>query len=319
MRTRRSQPSSNSVPSEDGREELREGHRGVLLHEIVRELVRSLSDTIVDATLGGANHALSLAQKLGARGTFIGFDADGEAIERARTALSGVKPQVQLVHANFRHMEKHLKGLAVASVDAFLFDLGWSAHQLESGRGFSFRSDEPLLMTYDSHPDALALTARTIVNEWGEESIADILFGWGEEKFSRRIARAIVARRKEKPIEIASDLAHIVEKAVPHYRMRGKIHPATKTFQALRIAVNDEMGALSEGLEAAKEFATSGARIATVTFHSIEDRLVKRTFQEWSREGWGTLAVKKPIKPSREEIKENPRARSAKLRIIRKT
>ena len=323
MRTRRSQSSGDPVSSSFGKAQSKsKTHTPVLLHEAVELLALKSNDVVLDATLGGAGHARAIAEKLGKKGVFIGFDLDSDAIPRAEHALQGMKPSAYLVHANFRHLADELRKLKVSSVTKVLFDLGWSAYQLNSGRGFSFLADEPLLMTYDK-PKAGQLTAERIVNEWGEESLADIIFGWGEERYSHRIAKAVVEHRVKQPFKTAKELAEVIKEAVPAFYRRGRpgrsgLHPATRTFQALRIAVNDELGALKEGLHAAWEMLTPEGRIAVITFHSIEDRLVKQTFAEWKKNGEGILLSKKPIGPTAEEVRENSRARSAKLRIIEK-
>lgn len=321
MRTRRSQSSSDPVPSsarhssfERRRPSL---HRSVLLHEALEALDVRTNETVVDATLGGAGHAKEIVRQLGPGGLFIGFDLDSDAVSRAKAALKGSVPRVMLINANFRNLANELKSRGITTIDKALFDLGWSSDQLEAGRGFSFLSDEPLMMTYAK--DGAALTAATIVNQWSAQSIADILHGWGEERYARRIARAIVAERLHNPFTSSVKLAQTVKAAVPRAYARGRIHPATKTFQALRIAVNDELGALAEGLKSAWEILSPCGRIAVITFHSIEDRLVKRQFLEWERNGEGRRANKKPIAASMNEVKENPRARSAKLRVIEKT
>lgn len=310
MRTRRPRSSSDPVPPE------REGHNAALLHESVDSLQIRSDDTVVDATLGGAGHARVISHLLGEKGTLIGFDADASAIARAESALTGARPHIVLIHANFRHMQSELAQRGVNSVDKVLFDLGWSSYQLSAGRGFSFLTNEPLLMSYASETGGL--TARTIVNDWSESSLADVIFGWGEERYARRIAARIVEARERAPIETAEQLAEIVKASVPIAYQRGKLHPATKTFQALRIAVNDELGALKDGLSAGWEMLNAGGRIAVITFHSIEDRIVKRTFLAWEKEGTGIRLTKKPIVPSREERVGNPRSRSAKLRTIEK-
>ena len=292
------------------------GHRSVLLHEALELLAIQADDAVVDATLGGAGHAQAIAGMLGLHGILIGIDADHDAIVRAQERLADALPTVHLVEANFRDISAQLAKLEISEVDKILFDLGWSSFQLDAGRGFSLKSDEPLLMTYSR--DAGALTAQTIVNEWAEESIADVIFGWGEERYSRRIAKCIVERRATKPFTTARELAEAIYAAVPPRYRFGRIHPATRTFQALRIAVNDELGALAEGLRGGWRHISKGGRIAIISFHSIEDRVVKQTFKQWEEAGEGKRITRKPIVPSAEENAENPRARSAKLRVIQK-
>jgi 16S rRNA (cytosine1402-N4)-methyltransferase len=273
----------------------------------------------VDATLGGAGHAQAISAVLGAGGCLVGFDLDHDAIERARTALAGAKCRTELVEANFRTMGSALVAREIPRIDKALFDLGWSSYQLGVGRGFSFQADEPLLMTYTKEPTEATLTAATIVNEWEEESIADVLYGWGEERYSRHIARAIAERRIEKPFATSRELAEVIKASVPSRYRFGRIHPATKSFQALRIAVNDELGSLKDGMEAAWAALNPGGRIAVITFHSIEDRIVKQQMVAWEKESGGRRITKKPLPASPAEILSNPRARSAKLRVIEKS
>lgn len=311
MRTRSITFSSNPVSSQ------KDTHHPVLLHEAIAGLAIEKDDVVVDATLGGAGHARVLANALGKEGILIGFDLDPDAIERAKSALANAIPTIHLVEANFRNLTLELAKLEITQIDKVLFDLGWSSFQLAVGRGFSLKSDEPLLMTFAKSP-AGGLTAEKIVNEWAEESLADIIYGWGEERYSRRIAKAIVERREERPFATARDLAEVIYDSVPLRYRKGRIHPATRTFQALRIAVNDELGALQAALAAAWSALSPGGRIAVITFHSIEDRLVKQTFKQWEESGEGTRITRKPIPASEEEIARNPRSRSAKLRIISK-
>ncbi|MDP3646248.1 MAG: 16S rRNA (cytosine(1402)-N(4))-methyltransferase RsmH [bacterium] len=288
-------------------------------------------DTVVDATLGGAGHAIAIAEKLSERGTLIGFDLDADAVARAKDSLASVLPKVHLIEGNFRDVGKKLDECGIPKISKVLFDLGWSSFQLGVGRGFSFLKDEPLQMTYAKNLGTSALTAARIVNEWDESSIADVLYGWGEERYARRIARKIVERRALKPFTTSRELAEMIKESVPAAYRHGRIHPATRTFQALRIAVNDELGALERGLQGAWEHLipggpastrdgepTRGGRIAVITFHSIEDRLVKQRFVQWEKEGTGRRITKKPVTPSDMELQENPRSRSAKLRIIQK-
>lgn len=294
-------------------------HRTVLLHEAVELLQIQSGDTLVDATLGGAGHTRAIAEKLGPTGAVYAFDADHEAIERAKKELqSDARPGragIHLIHANFREMREQLQGQGVTQIDGALFDLGWSGYQLAAGRGFSFLADESLSMAYDVDQ---ALNASVIVNSWEESSLVDVITGWGEERYAPRIAKAIVAARAQASIKTARELAEIVKAAVPASYRYGRIHPATKTFQALRIAVNDELGALVHGLKAAWDMLEVGGRIAVITFHSIEDRIVKRQFRDWEDTAAGKRVTKKPLTPSAEEITANPRSRSAKLRVIEK-
>jgi len=313
MRTRPIQSSSDPVPPEKNSTV----HRSVLLHEAIGLLEIQESDTVVDATLGGAGHAKEIASRLGPSGTFVGFDLDHDAILRAQLALANSKSKIELFEQNFREMGNALPARSVREIDKALFDLGWSSFQLEAGRGFSFNTNDPLLMTYASNPSSL-LTAAEIVNLWSEQSLADVIFGWGEERFARRIARALVERRAKRKFTTAKELAEAVFSAVPPAYRRGKIHPATKTFQALRIAVNDELGALKAGLEDAFMLLKPHGRIAVITFHSIEDRVVKQYFAGLEKEKLAKRVNKKPIVASEQELSENPRARSAKLRVIEK-
>ena len=200
-----------------------------------------------------------------------------------------------------------------------MLDLGLSSDQFEtSGRGFTFKNDEPLLMTFKKNPDQGDLTAYQIVNTWEEENIADVIYGYGEEKYSRRIAKAIVNYREKKAIEKTSELVEIISNSVPVFYKRGRIHPATRTFQALRIAVNDELNTLKRGLERGFARLASGGRIAVISFHSLEDRIVKNFNKEKEELEQARIITKKPIVPSEDEVRENPRSRSAKLRILEK-
>jgi 16S rRNA (cytosine1402-N4)-methyltransferase len=348
MRTRFVMSSGNSMSSSDGHRAraTKPGHKPVLLQEAVESLCIQSGDTVLDATLGGAGHARAITEMLGKEGIFVGFDLDEGAIERAEVALHDfIKPvglasdytqspvdgpTIYLVKANFRHLSYELAKLGIGKIDKAVFDLGWSGYQLDAGRGFSFLRDEPLSMSYEKTPQKTTLTAAQIVNEWAEESIADVIFGWGEERYSRKIARKIVETRKKFPIQTSLQLAEIIRSAVPPSYRNARIHPATRTFQALRIAVNDELGALKEGLDAAWRILEKGGRIAVISFHSIEDREVKRSFLRWEQEGEGKRITPKDIKlttgqarksfiiPSADEVARNPRARSAKMRVIEK-
>lgn len=248
----------------------------------------------------------------------IGLDRDNEAIKRAKETFSGFSTGKLILECeSFRNIDQSLKRNNIAGIDLILLDLGISSDELDnSGRGFTFQKDEPLLMTMGD-PEAYSFTARDIVNDWDEEVIADIIFGYGEERFARRIARAVIYYREKKKIETSKELAEIVKNSVPGFYRRGKTHPATKTFQALRIAVNEELDALKDGLVKGYASLNKGGRMAVISFHSLEDRIVKNFYKEQANKG-AIVITKKPIRPTDQEIAENPRSRSAKLRVIEK-
>lgn len=292
------------------------GHETVLLKEAVEALQILPSDVVVDATIGGAGHFKALMAGLGADGMLVGIDADDGAIARAKVASAGAPCPVHLVEDNFRNLSSILDDKGIESIDKSLFDLGWSGFHLTSGRGFSFRVSEPLHMTYGT--PVAGKTAADLINTASEEAIADMLYALGEERFARQIARRIAEVREAKPIETTDELVNVVLAATPGWYQNRRIHPATKTFQALRIAVNDELGALREGLSSAIERTREGGRVAVISFHSIEDRIVKQMLRDAAHEGKGTLVNKKPIVPTDAELVANPRARSAKLRVFEK-
>ncbi len=290
-------------------------HESVFLKEAVEGLNVVPGDIIVDATIGGAGHYGALLQKLEHEGLLIGIDADPEAVERGKEIAGtseGVRAEVVL--GNFRDLDRILDELQVETISGALFDLGWSSYHLTSGRGFSFRVEEPLLMTYGT-PE-MGKTAADVVNSATEETLSDILHSLGEERFARQIARGIVRIRSKERILTTTALADAVIASTPEWYHGRRIHPATKTFQALRMYVNDELGALREGLQSAMKRLSVGGRIAVITFHSLEDRVVKTMFRDGAHGGFGTVITKKPIEPSITERTQNPRARSAKLRIF---
>lgn len=294
-------------------------HQSVLLQEVQEILQVRRDDVVVDATFGGGGHSLALCTMLGQSGILLGIDADRDAIDAGESLLSHCRATIHLYVANFRNLDHALAHHHIPLVDKFLFDLGWSSMQLEhSGRGFSFQKDEPLLMTLARDTQAETLTASRIVNTWNEEHIETIIRAYGEEQFSRKIAQAIIAARTFGPITTTTMLAEIITSAVPGWYRHRRLHPATKTFQALRITVNDEIEALEEALGKAIVHLNPSGRIAIISFHSLEDRLVKRRFREWQKEGQGMVITKRPITPSPDEVKKNPRARSAKLRVFEK-
>ncbi len=295
-------------------------HKAVLLNEVVDGLVTNKSYKLyLDGTLGGSGHALAIAKSLGGKlDLIVGLDRDQQALDRAKIILKNQSKNLILENENFRNLDKVLAQYDISGVDLILLDLGISSDELDnSKRGFTFQKDEPLLMTM-GNPLDYPFTAKDIVNKWDEEVIANIIFGYAEEKFARRIARAIVNYRLKKPIETTTELAELVKISVPGFYRRGRIHPATKTFQALRIAVNDELGALKEGLKKGYEVLNKGGRFAVISFHSLEDRIVKEFFKEKLNDE-AIIITKKPITAKEQEMIENPRSRSAKLRILEKT
>jgi 16S rRNA (cytosine1402-N4)-methyltransferase len=296
------------------------GHQTVLLNEAVDQLIVQPTDTVVDGTIGGTGHFTRFLNALGPAGTLIGIDADEEAITRAEVAraANASKAKVVLCEDNFRNLGAILDAQGIEFIDKSLFDLGWSGFQLSRGRGFSFQNDEPLLMTYGDprREGCQGVAAADVLNSATEETIADILYTLGEEQFSRRIAHAVIETRANEKILTTTQLVDIIKRATPDWYHHRRLHPATKTFQALRIYVNDELGALREGVATAITRTRSGGRIAVISFHSIEDRIVKNLFRDEVVKGTGTLVTKKPLTPSPEELSENPRARSAKLRVF---
>ncbi len=292
-------------------------HITVLQHEAVQALALNQASVVVDATLGAGGHARLILDVLGPTGTYIGIDADAEAVAAGERELTGVATK-HLVVGNFSKLDEILKSCGITEVDAVLADLGWRTDQfITAGRGFSFTDETGLLMTYGDASE-YAFTARDIVNDWAEVDIANVLYGYGEEHYSRRIARAIVEYRVHTPIETGAQLAKIISEAVPGGYRKGKIHPATKSFQGLRIAVNDEFSVLETFIATAFAKLRPGGRLAIISFHSLEDRIVKLAFKAYTHDHKGVLVTKKPIVASEVELKTNPRARSAKLRIIEK-
>lgn len=290
-------------------------HVTVLKAVGVEALAITESSRVVDATLGSLGHASEILSRLGKQGVFIGIDADETAIESGRKKLRG-ETKIILACSNFRKIDSILKQSGVREVDAILADLGWRMEQFSgNGRGFSFQVDEPLLMTLGK-PEDYAFTARDIVNDWEEQSLVNVLTGYGEERYAKRIARTIVETRERHPIETTFDLVKIIEGSVPGKYRHGRIHPATRTFQALRIAVNDEFTALTEFIERSVAVLAPKGRLAIITFHSLEDRIVKHTFRDLAVKGEGTVITKKPITPTPEEVQANTRSRSAKLRVF---
>lgn len=292
-------------------------HKSVLLKEVIENLDLKDNAIFLDLTLGSAGHSQAVC-KLGLKNlTIVGIDKDIEAIERSAKFLETCNSRIILENVPNTELDKALTRNDIEKVDAALIDLGISSEQIDiSGRGFTFQKDEPLLMSMKKIPSPNDLTAKYIVNNFSEESLADIIFGYGEERYARRIAKKIVEFRKRQEIKTTFDLVQIVKDSTPKSYQRGKIHPATKTFQALRIAVNDEFESLPITLNKAFDVLKTGGCLLVISFHSIEDRIVKRWMQEKEKNQKGKRKNKKPIVPSEIEIKNNPRSRSSKLRVL---
>lgn len=285
-------------------------HLPVLLNEVLATLKPTAGEVMLDGTVGSGGHALAIGERLGPSGLLIGLDQDAEAILKATETLKPLACQVRLIKSNFRHLAEVIAGQKLPPLDGVLLDLGIHSDQLaESGRGFSFQRDEPL----DMRMGEGRVTASEVVNDWSEASLADILLGFGEERHAKAIAKAIVTERKHQPIETTFDLVRVIKQAVPEGYTNRRLHFATKTFQAIRMAVNEELQALDEVMPQALAALASGGRLAIITFHSGEARMVKRHFRAWRAEGLGE-AGKKALKPTREEVLTNPRSRSATLR-----
>lgn len=305
-------------------------HVSVLLEECIEGLSIKPEGIYVDGTLGGAGHSSRIAAKL-TTGRLIGIDRDTAALEAAGKRLEPYKDRVTLVHSDFCSLEKVLDDLDIEKVDGILLDLGVSSPQLDDGeRGFSYMTDAPLDMRMNREDTR---DAREIVNTWPYEELRRILYEYGEERYAPQIASAICRRREEKPIETTLELVDIIRGAMPAAALREKQHPAKRSFQAIRIAVNDELNDLSKVLEAAIPRLNPGGRLCVITFHSLEDRIVKNAFAAASKgctcppnfpvcvcgkKPQVTIITRKPIVSGDKELNENPRARSAKLRICEK-
>lgn len=296
------------------------GHIPVLLKEAIQYLNAKDGDVILDSTVGGGGHAKAIMQKIGKTGTLVGIDQDASILDRLKSKFQIPNSKLILINGNFRDLDKLIAPHGFKKINGAVFDLGINSEQFEeSGKGFSFQKDEKLLMTYKSDIGPNDLTAKKIVNEWSEKEIADVIYKNGEERYSRRIARKIVERRKEKPIKTTFELVEAIRLSVPPaYRNNRRIHCATRTFQALRMAVNDELPALEEGIDKAWELLERGGRMVVISFHSLEDRIVKNFFRNKAKDGEGKVLTKKPMVASKKEKEENPRARSAKMRAIEK-
>lgn len=294
-----------------------EKHTPVFVQEVLEQLAIEPNNIVLDGTLGLGGHAAVLLHAMSG-GVFVGIDADGGALEAAQQRLTPLPDDItgHFVAGNFRDIASITEDLALPGYDRVLLDLGWGSHQIKSGRGFSFMEDEPLEMCYGTQPDACVLSAFDVVNTFEETNLADIIKGYGGERWAVRIAKHLVAARETAPITTTKQLADIVAGAIPRRLHPRNIHAATKTFQAIRITVNDEINTLKQFLAAIQTCIHPAGRISVIAFHSGEDRVVKHVFRAWEQDGFGKRYIKKACKPTAEECAQNPRARSAKLRTF---
>ncbi len=288
-------------------------HVPVMTQELIEHLNIKPESLVVDATVGTGGHALAIAKLLGPQGRLIGIDRDGESLNISRQRLKKFAGQCQLIHDDYRNLDEILDSLGVLKVDAMFFDLGISSYQLANPeRGFSFKVDGPLDMRMDQ---GSYISAYDIINLLSEREISSILKNFGQERWHNRIARTLVNQRSKGPIESTRQLSETVLKAIPLRYQNERIHPATRTFQAIRIAVNRELEALEIVLEKSIDFLKGGGRICVIAFHSLEDRIVKEKFRFFAKTGKLKLVTQKPLRPSLEEMNLNPRSRSARFRV----
>lgn len=306
-------------------------HKPVLLREVIENLRIRPDGTYVDGTLGGGGHSFEIAKRLAEGGRLIGIDQDAAAIEAAGKRLEPMRDRVTIIRSNYTDMAARLRELEIPSVDGILLDLGVSSYQLDDPeRGFTYREDVPLDMRMDQRQ---SLTARTVVNEYPEEELFRVIRDYGEERFAGNIARRIVQERTKKEIGTTGELISIIKSAMPAKAKAEKGHPAKRTFQAIRIEVNGELTVLEQSLDGMIDLLNEGGRICVITFHSLEDRIVKDNFRKnehpcicppdfpvcvCGRKSKGRVITRKVIVPSEEELQENPRASSAKLRVFEK-
>ena len=306
-------------------------HKSVLLQECIDALNIRPDGIYLDGTLGGAGHSSQIARRLTVGGRLIGVDRDRTALAAAKERLAPYADRVTLVHSNLAEIDAILDSLGIPAVDGMLFDLGVSSPQLDdASRGFSYMADAPLDMRMDKDD---ALTAGEVVNTWPQGELRRILYDYGEERYAPQIAAAICRAREKAPVETTLELVDIIRSAMPAQALREKQHPAKRSFQAIRIAVNDELGAVSRMMQAAVGRLNPGGRLAVITFHSLEDRIVKSEMQQAARgctcppefpvcvcgkKPLVKLVTRKPIVSGPAELEENPRARSAKLRVAEK-
>ena len=293
-------------------------HEPVMLKEALDFLDLKKGGIYVDCTLGAGGHSKEILARIGEEGRLIAFDKDGTALERSKEVLDPYLDQVVFVHRDYRQLADALEELEISQVDGVLFDLGISSYQvLEPERGFSYNYDAALDMRMDQESET---TAAELVNNLPEKELANIIYRYGEERWSRRIASFIVEHRKKTPVETTGQLVEIIKAAIPAAVRRRGPHPARRTFQALRIAVNDELAGVEVGLRAGISYLKPGGRIVVISFHSLEDRIAKHVFREQAHPSQEVIRIltKKPLVPTAQEVADNPRSRSAKLRAAEK-
>ena len=292
-------------------------HLPVLLSQVLQYLDPAPGDTILDATIGGGGHAAEILKKISPGGRLIAIDRDSEAIERTSQRFKNQKDnEIIFINDNFRNIDRIVEKTGIAGIDGAVFDFGISSFQVDEGRrGFSFLRDGPLDMRFDP---GQKLSAFEVINRFGREEITEIIREYGEERHAKLLASAICADRQKKKIGTTGELTDIILKTVGKKYSRQRIHPAARTFQALRIFVNDELSSIEEGISKTISQLRPGSRICVVSFHSLEDRIVKNIFRDTARSGTIGILTKKPLYPDQKEQKENPRSRSAKLRVAEK-
>lgn len=304
-------------------------HISVLLNETIEELNIKENGIYVDGTLGGAGHAYEVCKRLGSKGHFVGIDQDADAIEAGKKRLAEFEDKVTIVRSNYCNMKQVLEGLGITKVNGIILDLGVSSHQLDTAkRGFSYREDAPLDMRMDQRNP---ITAKDIVNEYSENELFRMIRDYGEEKFAKNIAKHIVRAREEKQIATTNELTEVIKAAIPMKVRKNTGHPSKKTFQAIRIELNKELEVLKDTLDEMIELLDDGGRICIITFHSLEDRIVKSIYRKnenpctcpstfpvcvCGKKPKGKVITRKPILPSKEELVYNRRSKSAKLRVF---
>ena len=291
-------------------------HNPVLLNEVMSFLNPAPGQIIVDATIGGAGHSEQILQRITPGGMLIGIDRDEETLRLAAERLRPFEGSFKLVNKNFKYIKEILKSMGVEKINGIIFDLGISSIQMEAWqRGFSIKNDGPLDMRMDRNQ---RLTAKDLVKSLSEKELSDIIRDLGEERFHKRIARGIVEERRKKEISTTAELTEAILRSLPYINNKYKIHPATRTFQALRIEVNDELCSVTEALKELPDVLQKGGRACVISFHSLEDRIAKNTFKEFKAQGVFSILTKKPVIADEKEVITNPRSRSAKLRVAEK-